>query len=50
MMSILFLWSRHNQDISYRQGMNEILGTIFFLFHSEKVKSKIESPDEAAES
>lgn len=51
MMSILFLWSRHNQDISYRQGMNEILGSIFFLFHSEKLKSGIdESPEKAAES
>ena len=45
MMQILFLWSRTHPEISYRQGMNEILGTIFFLFHSEKIKDAIDDTD-----
>jgi hypothetical protein len=33
MVNILFLWSKENKDISYKQGMNEILAVILFGFY-----------------
>ncbi len=30
MVNILFIWSRENKDVSYKQGMNEILAVILF--------------------
>ncbi len=30
MVNILFIWSKENRDISYKQGMNEILAVILF--------------------
>lgn len=40
MTTILFIWSKENNDVSYRQGMNEILAVIllaiFPFYHKEK--------------
>ena len=33
MVNILFLWSKENRDISYKQGMNEILAVILYSFY-----------------
>jgi TBC1 domain family protein 5 len=33
MVNILFLWSKENRDVSYKQGMNEILAVILFGFY-----------------
>src|SRR4051812_10598494 len=33
MVNILFLWSKENKDVSYKQGMNEILAVILFGFY-----------------
>lgn len=30
---ILFLWAKENSDVSYKQGMNEILGVTVFAFY-----------------
>jgi TBC1 domain family protein 5 len=30
MVNILFIWAKENRDISYKQGMNEILAVILF--------------------
>jgi TBC1 domain family protein 5 len=30
MFNILFIWSKENKDVSYRQGMNEILAVLLF--------------------
>lgn len=35
LLSILFLWSVRNRDISYRQGMHEIVGPILFSLENE---------------
>lgn len=34
---ILFLWASENQDIQYKQGMNEILAIIVFAYFAERV-------------
>jgi hypothetical protein len=33
MVNILFIWSKENKDISYKQGMNEILAVILYGFY-----------------
>ncbi len=30
LVNILFIWSKENKDVSYKQGMNEILAVIFY--------------------
>lgn len=35
MTSILFTWSKLNSDISYRQGMNELLGILLFVGYAD---------------
>lgn len=34
---ILFIWSLENEDVSYVQGMNEIIGTIFYVVFSSNI-------------
>eukprot|EP00742_Colponemidia_sp_Colp-10_P005315 GILJ01005679.1.p1 GENE.GILJ01005679.1~~GILJ01005679.1.p1 ORF type:complete len:636 (-),score=103.04 GILJ01005679.1:97-1725(-) len=36
MLQILFLWCKQHPDISYRQGMNELLAPIIYTLHREK--------------
>lgn len=33
MVNILFIWSKENKDVSYKQGMNEILAVILCCFY-----------------
>ena len=35
MLDILFCYAKNNPDISYRQGMHEILAPILFVLHAE---------------
>jgi hypothetical protein len=37
LVGILFLWAKENQDIQYKQGMNEILAIIVFAYFSERI-------------
>ena len=32
---ILFVWSKHNNGVKYVQGMNEIVGTIYYVFAND---------------
>ncbi|GMM32816.1 hypothetical protein DASC09_001410 [Saccharomycopsis crataegensis] len=32
---VLFVWYKLNQDVGYRQGMHEIISTIFMVVHAE---------------
>ena len=31
--NVLYIWSKENSDVSYRQGMNELLAIIFIVFY-----------------
>jgi len=35
---LLYLWSKDNKDLSYRQGMNEILAILVYAFHCEMIE------------
>ena len=35
MKVVLYYWAKENPIISYRQGMNEVLSIIFFVFYAE---------------
>jgi len=37
MTQVLFVWSRDNEDLSYRQGMHELLALIFFVIYNDKI-------------
>ncbi|KAI8854191.1 rab-GTPase-TBC domain-containing protein [Chytridium lagenaria] len=38
--SILFVWSKLNPDVSYRQGMHEILAPILYVVEMDKVDAR----------
>ena len=48
MTNILFTWAKANPDISYKQGMNEILGTIIFVAYAEQAPERLEISRKAA--
>lgn len=33
MFNVLFIWSKENKDVSYRQGMNEILAVLLYAIY-----------------
>jgi TBC1 domain family protein 5 len=35
MLDVLFIWSCENSDVSYRQGMHELLAVILYVLHRE---------------
>jgi len=37
LIGILFLWAKDNQDIQYKQGLNEVLAIIVFAFFAERL-------------
>lgn len=37
MNNILFVWSKHNPVISYRQGMNELAAILLFTAYRESI-------------
>ena len=45
MERVLFVWCKSNPELSYRQGMHELLAPIIFLFFEEKPP---QAPDPAA--
>ena len=48
MVNILFIWSKENKDVSYKQGMNEILAVILFAFYPFYTKSTTKISSELA--
>ena len=46
MVNILFIWSKENKDVSYKQGMNEILAVILFGMYPNYFKSNIKNSPE----
>lgn len=34
---VLFVWCKLNSDISYKQGMNEVLASIVYVYFKEAV-------------
>jgi len=37
MADILFIWTKENADISYRQGMHELLALVIFVVEQDKL-------------
>jgi TBC1 domain family protein 5 len=37
MLRILFIYARQHPDITYKQGMHEILAPLLFIFHREQI-------------
>jgi len=35
--NVLFVWCKHHPDISYKQGMNELLASIVYVYFQEAV-------------
>jgi hypothetical protein len=46
MLRILTVWCRHNPDLSYRQGMHELLSFVLFACHCETWVEESEKIDE----
>ena len=48
MFNVLFIWSKENKDVSYKQGMNEILAVLLFAvypFYFNESNSKYSCAD-----
>lgn len=43
MVNILFIWAKENKEISYKQGMNEILAVILCCFYPYYFKNNYKS-------
>ena len=41
--NILFIWSKENQDVNYRQGMNDLLAVFYLACYSEYFPNKKKS-------
>lgn len=37
LVGMLFLWAKENQDIQYKQGLNEVLAIVVFAFFAERL-------------
>lgn len=33
--NVLFIWSKENSEISYRQGMNEVAASLIYVYFRE---------------
>jgi len=40
MVNILFIWAKDNKNISYKQGMNEILGFLIIIFYPYYIQNE----------
>ena len=49
MTSILFIWSKHNTDLGYKQGMNELLAIVLFIAFCEHCPKHVSDISEATE-
>lgn len=38
LIGILFLWAKENQDIQYKQGLNEVLAIVVFAYFAERMQ------------
>lgn len=47
MVRVLFAWAKQNQDISYRQGMNELLAILMIVAYNEKYMGGADISQEA---
>jgi len=36
----LFVWAKQNPDLSYKQGMNELVGTLMIVCFTENFETK----------
>lgn len=50
LVNILFLWSKENKEISYKQGMNEILAVLLYSFYPFYFPNKLSQGEENKES
>ena len=46
MADVLFVWSKENSDVSYRQGMHELLALVFFVVYHDKIPALKEAQNE----
>lgn len=44
--NVLFVWCKINPDISYKQGMNELLASIVYVYFKEAVPANFEASTE----
>lgn len=49
MLQVLFVWCKEHPEISYRQGMNELLAIFFIVGYMEKADFDFDLPDKQAE-
>ena len=49
MVNILFTWAKEHPEISYKQGMNELLGIILFVAYAEQAPEYMKIPHRSAE-
>lgn len=40
--TVLFVWCKANPDVSYKQGMNELLASIVFVYFHEAVPQEFD--------
>lgn len=44
--NVLFVWSKINSDISYKQGINEILASVVYVYFQEAVPKEFHPSNE----
>ena len=49
MISVLFTWAKEHPDISYKQGMNDLLGIVLFVAYADRVPEDPHIPMRAAD-
>jgi len=49
LLQVLFVWCKGNPDISYRQGMNELLAILYIVGFTEKADFEFSLPNKQAE-
>lgn len=50
LIGILFMWAKENAEISYKQGMNEILAMVVMAFFAERIQTQTEFGKMSSES
>ena len=44
--NVLFVWSKNNSEISYKQGMNELLASIVWVYFQEAIPADFAESNE----
>jgi TBC1 domain family protein 5 len=44
--NVLFIWAKTNPDISYKQGINELLASIVYVYFQEAVQQDFQPSNE----